>query len=210
MPRRPCVVGLTGGLATGKSTVARMLADRGVPVLDADAEVHRLYLPGGAGSAAVAELFGDEVLTAAGGVDRDLLAGRVVGNAEALDRLNRAIHPLVRAGVERWVEELADRREPPPVAVVEVALLVETGGARRYDLLVVVGCRPDQQITRAVARGMDADRARGLLAAQMPIGDKVEVADVVVDNSGTPEELDAEIERAWREVIALCATRQGR
>lgn len=207
MGQRPCVVGLTGGLASGKSSVARVLAQRGVPVLDADGEVHRLYRPGGAGAAAVAELFGDGVLTASGAVDRDALARRVVGDEEALDRLNRAIHPLVRAAVDQWVGELLSAPEPPSVAVVEVALLVETGGGRRYDVLLVVGCRPDQQLDRALARGMEADRARALLAAQIAIDEKIAAADVVVDNSGPAADLEAEVDRAWQDVLALCAAR---
>ena len=211
MGRRPCLVGLTGGLASGKSTVARLLADRGVPIFDADREVHRLYEPGGAGAAAVAELFGGAMLNDAGAVDRAALGSRVVGDGEALEQLNRAIHPLVRTAVERWVIELSRGPEPPRVAVVEAALLVETGGARGYDVLVVVGCRPEQQLARALERGMDAHRARGLLAAQMPIDVKIAVADVVVDNSGGEAELAAEVDRAWREIEGRCERgRHGR
>jgi dephospho-CoA kinase len=202
------VVGLTGGLASGKSSVARLLGQRGVPVLDADREVHRLYRAGGVGAAAVAELFGAGMLTDSGAVDRDALARRVVGDENALDLLNRAIHPLVRTAVDDWVRTLASAPEPPPVVVVEVALLVETGGGRRYDVLLVVGCRPDQQLARALARGMEADRARGLLAAQIAIGDKIAAADVVIDNSGTAADLEAEVDRAWREVLALCDARR--
>ena len=208
MARRTCVVGLTGGLASGKSAVARLLEERGVPLFDADREVHRLYQPGEPGAAAVARLFGDQVMTIAGGVDRDALARRVVGDGDAIEYLNRAIHPMVRARVERWVDELASSPEPPPVAVVEAALLVETGAASSYDVLVVVGCRPGQQLARAVSRGMDADRARGLIAAQLPMADKLAAADVVVDNSGTLDELETEVDRAWREVIALCTARR--
>lgn len=204
MGGRPCLVGLTGGLASGKSTVARQLAGRGVPVFDADREVHRLYEPGRPGAAAVAELFGRGMLDGTGAVDRPALASRVLGDGEALEQLNRAIHPLVREAVERWVTELSRAPEPPPTAVVEAALLVETGGARSYDVLVVVGCRPDQQLERALARGMDDRRARGLLAAQMPIDVKLAVADVVIDNSRGEPELAAEVERAWREVEGLC------
>jgi dephospho-CoA kinase len=207
--RQPCLVGLTGGLASGKSTVGRLLSEREVPLFDADTEVHRLYQPGEAGAAAVAEVFGAGVLTADGGVDRGELARRVVGDGAALQRLNEAVHPLVRASVERWVAELAARDEPPSAVVVEAALLVETGAARGYDVLLVVGCRAEQQLERATARGMDPARARGLLAAQLPMADKVAAADVVVDNSGTRDELPGEVERAWREVLKLCAARRA-
>lgn len=202
-------MGLTGGLASGKSTVGRLLGEWGVPLFDADHEVHRLYQAGEAGAAVVAELFGDEVMNAAGGVDRGELALRVVGDDAALERLNGAVHPLVRAAVERWVGELASSPEPPLAAVVEAALLVETGAARGYDVLLVVACRTGQQLERAIARGMDPDRARRLMEAQLPMADKVAAADVVVDNSGTLDELEAEVDRAWQEVMALCAARRA-
>ena len=206
---RPCLVGLTGGLASGKSTVARLLEARGVPVLDADREVHRLYETGAAGATAVRRLFGESVLAAGGGVDRDALARRVLADGAALARLNAAVHPLVRAAVEDWVHGLAGSAEPPPVAVVEAALLVETGGRDAYDVLVVVWCAAGQQLERAVERGMSEERARELLAAQLPIDAKRAAADVVIDNSGTREALADELDRAWREVLALCAARCG-
>jgi dephospho-CoA kinase len=207
--RRPCLVGLTGGLASGKSTVARLLEARGVPVLDADREVHRLYEPRGAGSTAVRRLFGESVLAAGGGVDRDALARRVLADGAALARLNAAVHPLVRAAVEDWVGGLGRGPEPPAVAVVEAALLVETGGRDAYDVLAVVWCTAAQQLERALCRGIAEERARGLLAAQLPIDAKRAAADVVIDNSGTREALAAELDRAWREVLALCAARCG-
>ncbi|HOC43045.1 MAG TPA: dephospho-CoA kinase [Thermoanaerobaculales bacterium] len=208
MGARPFLIGLTGGLASGKSTVARLLEARGVPLLDADREVHRLYRPGAAGAVAVARLFGARVLAADGSVDRDALARRVVADGEALARLNGAVHPLVRAAVEGWVAELGRLAEPPPLAVVEAALLVETGAAGDYDLLVVVWCTAAQQLERALARGMSGARARALIGAQLPIDAKRAAADVVIDNSGPPGALAAEVDRAWREVLELCAARR--
>jgi dephospho-CoA kinase len=207
--RRPCLVGLTGGLASGKSTVARLLEARGVPVLDADREVHRMYRPGEAGAVVVARLFGDGVLAADGGVDREALARLVLADDAALARLNAAVHPLVRTAVEEWVSGLGRGDEPPPVAVVEAALLVETGGRDAYDVLAVVWCTPAQQLERALGRGIAEERAHGLLAAQLPIDAKQAAADVVIDNSGPPEALPAEVDRAWREVLARCARRRG-
>jgi len=200
----PCIVGLTGGLASGKSTVAVLLGRRGVPVFDADAAVHRLYRVGEAGAAAVAELFGPGMLDDAGSVDRDVLARRVVGDADALERLNAAVHPLVRARVASWIEELKHRPEVPPVAVVEAALLVETGSHRDYEALLVVWCRPEQQLERAVSRGMAEARARGLLESQLTMDAKREAADVVIDNSGTPDRLPPAVDRAWHEIRRLC------
>jgi dephospho-CoA kinase len=195
------VVGLTGGLASGKSTIAKTLAERGVPVFDADEAVHELYRSGGEGAAAVAELFGQEVLDATGGVDREALAARVLGDGRARLQLEAAIHPLVRRLVAEWIASLHDE----PVAVVEAALLVETGSNREYDVLMVAWCRQDQQLDRAVARGLTAERARGLIDAQLPLDEKKEVADVVVDNRGDLEDLGREIDRAWKKICQLCA-----
>jgi dephospho-CoA kinase len=201
--RRPCTVGLTGGLATGKSTVARILSVRGIPVFDADAAVHDLYEPGRAGAAAVAELFGAAVLDAEGGVVRATLSEMVLGNPSARLRLESAIHPLVREAVVEWLESVGDR----PVAVVEAALLTETGSYREYDILMVVWCDHNQQLQRAVARGVPEERARGLINAQLPIAEKKELADVLVDNRGALEDLSLEIDRAWSQVQRLCAER---
>jgi len=206
--RRPCAVGLTGGLASGKTTVARMLVARGVPCLDADRIVHDLYAAGGEGAAAVHRLFGNDVLAADGGVDRERLGGLVLADPSARGDLESAIHPLVRREVARWLNSLAARAEPPEVAIVEAALLVETGSAGSYDLLVVVWCRPEQQLVRALARGVPAERARALLAAQVPIDVKRAVADVLIDNSGPESALAEEVERALEEITARCRARQ--
>ena len=203
MSPKPCTVGLTGGLASGKSTVAGIFEDLGAQVFDCDAHIHELYRPGGAGAKDVAYLFGDVVLESDGGVDRDLLAKLVLGDPAARERLEGAIHPLVRNGVEGWLKTLG----PRTVAVVEAALLVETGSWRSYDLLAVVWCDPEQQLERAVVRGVPVDRAQGLLAAQRPMAEKRELADVAIDNSGSRDELDAEVRRAWSEIVSLCHRR---
>ncbi len=201
---RPCVVGLTGGLASGKSTVAEMLRERDVPVLDADAIVHDLYRPGGEGTAAVTRIFGAAVLDATGGVDRGVLGGRVLRDRDLRLALERVIHPLVRQQIGRWIDELG----PVPVAVVEAALLVETGSYRAYDVLMVAHCTGDQQLERALARGIPEERIRALLRAQRPIDEKRELADVVVDNGGPRDRLEDEVDRAWAEVLRLCRERR--
>jgi dephospho-CoA kinase len=197
---------LTGGLATGKSTVARILAARGVPVFDADAAVHEMYEPGRAGAAAVAKLFGDGVLDAEGGVVRATLSKMVIGNPPARLRLESVVHPLVREAVLEWLSSVSDR----PVAVVEAALLAETGNYREYDVLMVVWCEKEQQMERALARGMQAERATGLIEAQLPMADKKTLADVLVDNRGDLEDLSKEVDRAWSKVHRLCAHRPSR
>lgn len=183
--------------------MARFLERLGAGVFDCDAFVHELYRPGGAGALDVAFLFGETMLDTAGGVDRDALAARVLDDAEARARLEGAIHPLVRAGVSEWLAKLESRE----VAVIEAALLVETGSWRDYDLLAVVWCEVDQQLERAVARGVPADRARRLLDAQAALDDKREVADIVIDNSGDRQALGAEVERAWHDILDRCRRR---
>ena len=204
--RRPCTVGLSGGLATGKSTVAGILAARGIPTFDADATVHALYEPGEAGAAAVANLFGEAALDAEGGVSRTSLSEMVLGNPAARLRLESAIHPLVRRAVGEWLESIGDRS----VAVIEAALLAETGYYREYDIFVVVWCEQHQQLQRALSRGVPAERARGLINAQLPMAEKKELADIVVDNRGDLENLSDEVDRAWSQVHRLCAERHSR
>ena len=200
---RPCTVGLTGGLATGKSTVAKLLDARGIPVFDADAVVHQLYEPGQPGAAAVARLFGNAALDAEGGVSRATLSEMVLGNTSARLRLESAIHPLVRAAVLEWLESIDDR----PVAVVEAALLAETGYYSEYDVLMVVWCDQHQQLQRALARGVPPERARGLINAQLPMAEKKQIADILVDNRGDLEDLSIEVDRAWSQVHRFCAER---
>lgn len=198
--RRPCTVGLTGGLASGKSSVSKILAGRDIPVLDADAVVHRLYEPGEPGARAVAEIFGSAVLDEAGAVDRRILGGRVLRDRDLRLALENAIHPLVRQEIARWIDGLVDT----PVAVVEAALLVETGSYRSYDVLLVVFCTESQQLERAVSRGVPEDRARSLLDAQTPLVEKRAVADVVIDNGGPVEDLETATDRALADIEILC------
>ena len=204
-PDRPCLVGLTGGLASGKSTVARLLVERGLPVLDADDVVHDLYRPGAAGAAAVAKIFGPGLLDAEGGVDRGQLGGRVLRDPGLRRALEGAIHPLVRDRISRWLASLG----AVPMAVVEASLLVETGSSKAYDVLVVVWCEERQQLERARARGVSGDRAESLLGAQLPLARKREVADVVIDNSGPEKDLAPEVARAFNEVVRLCSERRS-
>jgi dephospho-CoA kinase len=174
-----------------------------VPDLDADVVVHRLYEPDGEGARAVAELFGPEVLDRAGGVDRAALRRLVLPDSEARRRLEGRIHPLVRGEIDRWLVD-CPAGEP---AVVEAALMVETGSWRGYDVVVVVWCTREQQVARARRRGLPPDRIEALLDAQLPLEAKRAYADVVVDNTGDLEDLLAEVDRAWSEVTARCDRR---
>ena len=171
-------VGLTGGLASGKSTLGRWLAEAGFEVADADEIVGDLYRSGEPGSRAVAHLFGREMLDAEGGVDRARLAERVFTDDEARARLESVVHPLVR----RRFQELA--ATAGGVMVLEVPLLVEADMAGDFDLVVTVEADERKRLERAVARGLEAGEARARLAAQAPETERRAAADIVVENDG--------------------------
>jgi dephospho-CoA kinase len=182
-------VGLTGGLASGKSTVARWLEELGCTVVDADRVVADLYRPGEPGADAVRRLFGGGVLDAAGGVDHKKLGALVFADTAARRTLEAAIHPLVG---QRFAEILAAARG---IVVMEATLLVETGGADRYDVLVTVEADPELRLRRAIERGVDAESARGRLAAQASTEARVAKADHVLWNEGSLDDLRTQVER---------------
>jgi dephospho-CoA kinase len=172
------VLGLTGSVGMGKSTAAAMLRRLGVPVHDADTAVHRLLAPGGAAVDAVARAF-PKVVAVDGGIDRVKLGRRVFGDPAALERLERILHPLVRQSQERFLRDARARHLP--IAVLDVPLLFETGGARRFDLVLVVSAPAEVQRARVMARpGMTEERFQAILEKQMPDSEKRRRADVVV------------------------------
>lgn len=182
-------VGLTGGIASGKSAVAARWRELGVPVLDADRLVRALYAPGGAGAAAVAEEFGADLLDADGAVDRPRLARLVFADPAAVARLNARIHPLVRSETERWLA--AREEEGQPVAVVEATLLVENRGRERFDRLVAVAAPEEARLARALARDHGATRESVLarMRAQLPDAERNAACDDVIANDAGLDEL---------------------
>jgi dephospho-CoA kinase len=190
-------VGLTGGVASGKSTLGRLLADFGAAVCDVDALVEELYRPGGAGAKAVRDLFGASVLDGEGGVDRSALARVVFSDPAALRRLENAVHPQVRARVAGWFEGLRRRERVPLVAVVEAALLVETGLRADYDRLIVVTGPEDARRERALAAGWRAGRLDAVIAAQTTDPERAAVADYVVCNDRGPDVLEGAARALW-------------
>ncbi len=187
-------VGLTGGLASGKSTVARLLAERGCTVLDADQVVAELYQPGGAGARAVAELFGHGMLDGEGAVDRPRLAQRVFADGAARKRLEAAIHPLVRQRTNEMLEGAQG------IVVYEATLLVEAGRADDVDLVVSVEASPEDQLARAVARGMDEAAARARLVAQRDGAARRARADLVLENAGSLADLHRKVDELLSEL----------
>lgn len=183
---------LTGGIATGKSTVARTLARLGIPVVDADALSRTAVAPGSAGLAQLVARFGPGMLDAAGALDRPALGRHVFGDAAARRDLERIVHPIVRAGIAAFFDSLP----PGPAGVAEVPVAYETGWAAAFDVVVVAACPPATQFARLVGRdGLGADEARARLAAQWPIDDKARLADLVVMTGGDLASTEAQAAR---------------
>lgn len=181
-------VGLTGGIATGKSTIAAMLRDVGAFVVEADEIVHELLVPGGAVFEEVVAKFGRSILDEAGRVDRRRLAAIVFRDAEARRALEAMVHPRVAAEIERRIAEHRASSAPAPLAVVVAALLVETGFHRAFHRLVVATCGRGRQIERLRERGLEPEQAESRLEAQAPDSQKLAHADYVVDTSGSIED----------------------
>ena len=193
------LVGLSGGIGSGKSTVARMLAAKGAVVVDADRIAHEVLAPGGAAVPAVGARFGPGVLGPDGGVDRAALRGVVVADPQARRDLEAITHPLIYAEIVRRIGDAP----PDAVVVIDAALLVETLGRSRLGLeaLVVVAADEARQIERAVRRsGMTAEDAAALMAAQAPPERKLAAADYIIDNRGSLEDLVAGVDTLWREL----------
>ena len=189
-------VGLTGGLASGKSTVAADLSKLGARVFDADRIVADLYRPGGPGEAAAADLFGKEVLDPAGAVDRTSLARVVFADPAKRHALEARIHPMVGAEIERLFEKA--RREGAQVAVAEASQLLEAATEDRYDRVLLIVAPEDQRIGRWTGKGGDPDDARRRMAAQIPPAEARRRSTDVLVNDGTLEELRRKVEELFR------------
>ena len=185
-------IGLTGGIASGKSTVATMLRELGFAVLDADSLAHKLVEPGQPAYEEVLREFGPTILDAKGGVDRRKLGAIVFADREKLDRLNRIVHPRVKAAILGQFEEWS--RNGKPAAFVEAALLVEAGYVKELDGLVVAWSQPEQQVARLRERGLSEEEARKRIAAQLPVEEKLQLATEKIDCSGTLEETRKQVQ----------------
>ena len=195
------ILGLTGSIGMGKSATAEMIAEESVPVYDADAAVHRLYE--GEATPAIEAAFPGT--TANGKVDRDKLGKRVLGDKAAIQKLEQIVHPLVRAGEERFLADAA--RNGTPVAVLDIPLLYETGGDKRCDAVVVVSAPAEVQRARVFERaGMNEDKLAAILAKQMPDAEKRARADFIVDTSRGFDHARAQV----REILAQVAKMANR
>jgi len=194
------LVGLTGGIGSGKSTVARMLEKRGAVVFDADVLAREVVEPGTPGHTAVLERFGANVLAPGGELDREALGSIVFADPAARRDLEAIVHPEVR---RRFAEGTEVYRDTERVVIFSAPLLVETGMHSAFEVLVVVSASNATQIDRLMRdRGMSEEAVRSRIAAQATPDARAEVADVLVDNEGTLEELERQVDRLWSDLSA--------
>lgn len=202
-------VGLTGGIASGKSTVMRLLGEAGCITSDADALVAELYRPGAAGHRALVEAYGESILLTSGEIDRKRLADIAFADPSGARKLNALIHPIVIAEQERRLAE-AERSGADAIFVIEATLLIESGGRARYDRIVVVDVRPEVQLARGVARGMPEEEVRRRMANQMAREERLRHADYVIDNNGDLEQCKRETRRVYELLQRDLAAKKNR
>jgi dephospho-CoA kinase len=195
-------LGLTGGIACGKSTVGAMLAQRGAHFLQADMLAHRLYEPGAPVYDAVVQAFGREILRPDGSIDRAALANRAF--PERIAELNAIVHPAVVVAQSQWMAAM-QRADPHGVAVVEAALIIEAGAQKDFDRVVAVICPPEEKVKHYAHRaGISLEQARREVerrsAAQLSDQEKARHADFVIENSGDMKELERQVDEVWREL----------
>ncbi len=202
------LVGLTGGIGSGKSTVAAMLRERGAVVIDADAVAHQVMEPGAGAYRAVVDRFGPEVVTPGGGIDRSRLAAVVFADPDALADLNAIVHPAVR---EVMTERARAEASTNHVVVLEIPLLVESDGGRPGMAgVIVVDCPVDVAVARVIEqRGMEEEAVRARVTAQATREQRLAAADIVIDNSATRDHLATEVDRAWRWIEGAVANGGG-
>jgi dephospho-CoA kinase len=193
-------VGLTGGIASGKSTVARMLAEKGALIIDLDELAHTAEDTDGEVWREIVRHFGSEILCPDGKIDRGKLGKRVFADRKKLDLLNSIVHPAVFEQWRRRLEEIR-KRQPEAIVLSDIPLLIEAGLKPMVDLVLLVYLPPEDQIARLMARnGYGREEAESRLASQMPIGEKLPYADIVVRNEGSLEETRRVAGKVWEEL----------
>ena len=201
-------VGLTGGVASGKSTVARMLAEKGAELIDFDEMAHAVQDPEGPVWREIIRHFGEEILHEDLSIDRRKLGETVFADRTKRELLNRLVHPAIFAEWQRRLAEIRARRADA-IVVSDIPLLIEAGMKGMVDLVLLVYIAPEEQIRRVMARdGFNREEAERRLAAQMPIEEKLRSADIVIRNGGSPEETRRAVCRVWTELKIREKSRQ--
>lgn len=200
-------VGLTGGYATGKSFVAAELSRLGCFLIYADKLGHQVLEPDGEAYREVVDSFGKEILDAGGRIDRSALAGRVFGDATKLTKLTRIVHPAVFRLEERELQAFV-ARQPDGIAVIEAAILIETGRYKIFDRLILANCSEDLQIERGMKRdGLSTEQVRDRLKEQMPFSEKQSFAHYIVDTGGDPARTLQQVQTIYAELETLARSR---
>ncbi len=194
-------VGLTGGIGSGKSTIAAMFRRLGAHVVDADQVARQVTEPGSPALQEIVETFGREVLRTDGALDRAALARIVFNDSEARARLNSIVHPRIWEEEARLFE-LSEERDPGGVVILDAAVLIEAGAADRMDRIVVVDVNAEDQLNRLLQGGMSREDALSRIQAQMPTGEKLKRADYVIDNRGSLEKTEKQVEALWGELVS--------
>ncbi len=201
-------VGLTGGIASGKSTVSEAFARLGAKVLDADEVAREVVLPGKPAWTKLRHIFASEFFHPDGRLNRSKLRRLVFAHPEQRSRLNEIVHPEVMREIDFRFEQLTSSAEHA-VVLVDVPLLIEVGVAHRFDKVVVVYANESVQVMRLMQRdGLSREEARQALSVQIDLREKAKKADFVIDNSGTPGETQAQVEKVWQELLELARARK--
>jgi dephospho-CoA kinase len=195
-------VGLTGGIATGKSTVGAMFIELGCHLIDSDRITHQLLEPGQPVHAAVVKEFGEGILAANGLIDRHILGDIVFRDSAARRKLNSLVHPAVIQRQQEWLNEM-ESKDPTGIAIVDAALMIEVGTYKNYDKVIVVTCPPETQKARLRSRsGLTDEEIETRIRSQMPIEEKVKFADLVVDTAGPLAATRDQVQRIYGELRA--------
>jgi len=202
-------VGLTGGIATGKTTVGEMFVELGCHLIDSDQIAHRLFESGQAVHAAVVKEFGDGIVAADGSIDRRILGDIVFKDAQARARLNRLVHPAIIERQQEWLKQV-EAQDPKGIAIVAAALMIEVGTYKNYDKIIVVTCSPEIQKERLRARSpLSEDQIEARIRSQMPMEEKARYADFVIDNSGPIEATRRQVEQGYHSLSLSLRERDG-
>jgi len=203
-------VGLTGGIATGKSTVGLMFVELGCHLIDADHISHQLFQPGEAVHSAVIQAFGERILSADRTINRKVLGEIVFNDAEARKKLNQLVHPAVVQRQRDWLNEM-EARDPGGISIVDATLMIEAGTYKNYDKVIVVTCRPEVQKHRLRRRsGLSEEEIEARVRSQMPLEEKVKYADFVIDNSGDLPDTRRQVEQVNSKLREFAASTSGR
>ena len=196
-------VGLTGGIATGKSTVGLMFVELGCHLIDADHISHQFFQPGEAVYSAVIQAFGERILSADRTINRKVLGEIVFNDAEARKKLNQLVHPAVVQRQRDWLNEM-EARDPGGISIVDATLMIEVGTYKNYDKVIVVTCTPEIQKQRLRTRsGLSEEEIEARVRSQMPLEEKVKYADFVIDNSGDLPDTRRQVEQVNSKLRAV-------